>query len=176
MSWSKRIAALLLVAAAAGSLGGCGFSPVYGHGGDSRMSAQLGQIEIEPIADRVGQILRNQLLDDVTPRGQPSNPHYQLEVRLRESIHVLSIQKTEIATRANLILSATFMLIDLHKNKALFSNSVQAISSYNIVTADYANVAAENNARTKAARTLSGDIKNRLISYFLRAGQPAAAK
>ena len=173
MCWFSRLAVLLLLAAVAGSLGGCGFSPVYARGGNAGMENRLAQIEIEPIADRVGQILRNQLLDEVTPRGQPSNPRYRLQVNLHESIRVLSVQKNEIATRANLNLSADFKLSETSSKKLLFSNSVQAISSYNIATADYGNVAAENNARVKAVRTLSGDIKNRLISYFLRANQTA---
>jgi len=149
---------------------------VFARGDNAGMEKQLAQIEINPIADRVGQILRTHLLDDVTPYGQPRKPDYRLEIKLRESIQVLAIQKNEIATRANLNLAAAFTLFELPDNKAVFANAAQAVSSYNIVTADYGNIAAENNARTKAARTLSGEIKNRLISYFLRANQTASAK
>jgi LPS-assembly lipoprotein len=167
------VAAPLIVAASAGLIGGCGFNPVFGQFDDAGTEHQLAQIQIGPIEDRVGQILRNQLMDDVTPLGQPREPRYRLEVKLRESTSVLAIRKNEVATLANLNLSAQFVLISMPGNMSVFSNSVRVVSSYNILTSDYGTVAAEKDAREKAAKALSGDIKNRLISYFLRANQQA---
>ena len=71
----------------------CGFEPLYvqrdtssswyfGGKTDTSITAEMSKVKIDPIADRFGQQLRNNLLDLVTPRGMPKNPQYRLQVRL----------------------------------------------------------------------------------------------
>ncbi len=73
---------------------GCGFEPLYvekkeagswyyGSNFDSSISEEMSQVKIQPIADRFGQIMRNELLDLLTPRGVPKEPKYRLFVTLR---------------------------------------------------------------------------------------------
>ena len=83
---------LLLVLA----LCGCGFEPLYVekkhdnmwyYGGDfdTSISQEMAQISIEPISQRFGQIMRNELIDLLTPKGTPKSPKYRLFVHLTEN-------------------------------------------------------------------------------------------
>src|SRR5690606_19133255 len=85
---APRFAALAAAAAAVLALSGCGYRPVYGEqsaavSGDGARS-NLGSVKVLGIADRRGQILRNYLLDRMTPRGEPATPRYILSVTTTE--------------------------------------------------------------------------------------------
>ncbi|MCM0018613.1 MAG: hypothetical protein NBV67_01330, partial [Tagaea sp.] len=63
-------------------LAGCGFEPLHRATARGSAADSLAAIRIDPIADRSGQILRNYLLDRLSPRGTPARPDYVLRVRL----------------------------------------------------------------------------------------------
>lgn len=165
--WSRRT---LLLGAATALLPGCGFRPLYGRdsGADSTadVSRALAGIRVDPIADRAGQYLRNQLLDLMTPRGRPRRPRHALRVDLREIIQELAIARNAFATRANLRLTATFVLTDLASGKTLVSDTDTVIGSYNILTSDYATLIEQKDARERASRELAGLIRTRIALYF----------
>jgi LPS-assembly lipoprotein len=171
MSWFRAAVPLILL----GVLAGCGFRPVYGGAQGEATVEELSQIKIEPIHDRVGQMLHNRLLDDLNPNGRPQSPQYVLKVTLSESKQALAVQKTEIATRANLQLRANYSLIRADTHESVFSGDSAVVSSYNILSAEFATLASENNAREDGVRELSADIKRRLVSYFLRDTQARKA-
>ena len=164
--WSLRtappiVAAILCLAA----LAGCGFRPL--HSTESRASsANLAEITIAPIPDRVGQQLRNRLRDEINPLGTPSSPRYVLSVKLSESLQNLAVRKDEVATRANLILRANFQLTRLHDRAVVMSSNAVSANSYNILSSDFATLSAENDARARAVSEISDDIKAR-VSVFL---------
>ena len=131
MSWSRS----LVLFAAAAMLMGCGFRPLYGSGDAAETENELAAIQVRPIENRIGQILHNHLLDLLTPRGQPRQPKYELDVRLRESIARLGVEKSGLATRANLRITAKFSLLS-PGGGLLFSGESVTISSFNILGSD----------------------------------------
>ena len=159
----KLIASL----AAVFMLTGCGFTPIYGSAGESNIGAKLATVEVAPIRDRIGQRLRNLLLDRINPGGKPSDPNYQLKVQLYENKQELAVKKSEFSTRANLRFLAKFQLRGINEQKGqLFSGDVRIITSYNILNSDFGTLAAERDARRRAVRELSDDITNRIASYL----------
>ena len=90
----------------------CGYAPLY----DQRLSTgltvkkHLELIQIQPIKDRAGQHLRNNLLVRINPKGKPASPLYTLNVNLEESSTNLGAKKSAVVTRGNLRISATFTL------------------------------------------------------------------
>ncbi len=76
------MAALLPVALA---LGGCGFRPLYGSRGNAPGAVELAAVTVGPIADRLGQILRNDLTERLSPLGESFEPRYRLDAKLSES-------------------------------------------------------------------------------------------
>ncbi|CAA6604865.1 conserved exported hypothetical protein [Rhodospirillaceae bacterium LM-1] len=151
------------------ALSACGFQPL--HGGKGKQSAtvpEMSHIKIAMIADRSGQLVRNALLDRLTPLGQPEKPAYILNVRLSESKQSLGILKDETASRANFILSAGFALTN-KEGGTLYSSTSSSQASYNILTEHYASTASEKNARDRTAEDVADAIAMQLAAYFSRA-------
>jgi len=156
--------------AAAAVLTGCGFKPIYGSGGDSNIGAELSTVQVAFIKDRIGQQLRNHLLDRINPGGTPSSPNYRLSVQLSESKQELAVKKSEISTRANLTFSARFQLRGLKDRAGTSLTGVSKIvTSYNILSSDFGTLAAEQDARRRAVRELSADITNRIAAFLQNA-------
>ncbi len=173
MSWRERrtgragapLLAVLLLAAL--GLGACGFRPLYGTAADGTSSFDdLETVQIDPLPDRVGQQLHNLLRDRINPRGQPREPRYVLRISLSERREALAIEEDETATRTNLRLSARFNLVELDSNAVVFKGFSNSINSYNIVESQFATYVSEQDARERALRELSEDIRLRLATYF----------
>jgi len=179
MSWSRTIAstygAALLLAAAV-PLTACGFHPLYGKA-NPEVVPELAAVKIDSIADRSGQQLRNMLYAKMNPKGEPANPKYVLRTELEENTQALAVQIDEVATRANLLVDATYVMSDLQTGKVLFRQAVRATTSYDIVQNEFANLSAQADAKKRALRQISDEISTQLSFYFARAENgPATAQ
>jgi LPS-assembly lipoprotein len=164
--WLSRFLAVAIIVT---GLGGCGFRPLYGEtAADKDVPADFSAVAIAPIPDRVGQELRNYLLDMLTPRGRPRNPVYTLNVSLKESISDLAIDSSGLATRANLRLDATYALVKDETGQSLVNGTSLAVSSYNLVTNDFSNLTAQNDARSRSALHIARQIRARLGAFFAK--------
>lgn len=154
-------------------LTGCGFSPLYGTGGgegDARIVEELRHIQVPPIADRIGQLVRIELTDRLVRRGPAPKPRYRLEVTLSESKQNLAVRKDATATRANLFISASYRLVPSGEGGLTTSGSVSSVNSYDVLENDFATLSAEQDARRRAARDLAVSIVDRLALAFRNAG------
>ncbi len=150
-------------------VGACGFQPLYGKtGSNAKVQAQLSQTYVLPIDGRTGQILRNNLLDRVTPNGVPANALYRLNVRIISEKKGVAIDKTASTNRYNLNLRAKYTLLDRTGKIAYYDGVAQSISSYNIVDSDFANLSAEKNAEKRSAIVLAEEIHRQLSVFFSR--------
>ena len=166
----RRAVAVIWVIAGLG-LSACGFEPLYARpdGNAVTPSDEMAAIRILPLQDRVGQQMHNFLRDRLNPRGQPQAPRYELQVTLTELREDLGIRKDETATRGNLTMSANFVLLDARSKNALLSGLSRSTNSFNILQDQFATLFSENDARERALRELSDDIRLRLGIYFSRA-------
>ena len=168
MSFTRRIHLLCLGAALLAGAG-CGFQPIHGQK-SAASSAALENFDIALIADRTGQMMRNELLQQMQPRGAVASPRYGLGVALTESLADLAIRKDDVATRANLMLTARFSVMSRVDGSVLFSGQVRSVNSYNILTSDFATLSAREDARKRAVRVLALDIKERLSVWLVQTG------
>lgn len=152
----RTLATLLLLLAVA-----CDFRPVFV--ANAPVHTEMAAVEIALIADRTGQLLRNRLLDRLTPTGIP---RYLLSVQLTERKQNLAIRRDLTATRANLTLTAQFKLTANRTDELLLQGRSRSLNSYNISTFDFATLSAENDARHRAARAVAADIATQLAIYF----------
>ena len=153
----------------AGWLTACGFHPLYATEGTdlaAPVAAQLAGVRILALDGRVGQALRNDLLDRITPLGEPAAPDYTLFVDLKESKEGLAIQRDATVTRFNLTLTANYALLHPVTRVARTSGTVRATASYNVVQSEFANVIAERDAEDRAARVLADELRTRLAVEF----------
>ena len=176
----RRGPAGLLAAAALVALAGCGFKPLYGENGATGspgVQSWLSQVSINPIRSRTGQILRNELIDRMNPRGQPGGgASYSLVIRLNATKQELGIRRDETATRANLILTANFEMTERSSGAVILRGISRSITSYNILDNEYSTLVAERNAQARGADQLAQDITTRLALYFNRTKRPVAGK
>ena len=164
--WWFRVAASILIA---GLLAGCGFEPLYGRNSfGGPIVPQLNAITIAPANDRNGQLLRNELIDRLRLDGPADHPLYALQLQVQEVQAPIIVTRQETVTRYNMTLTATYFLQDLRSGKLVTSGQVTSLSAFNLLRADFANLIAEQDARARAARELSEQIRTRLALYFTR--------
>jgi LPS-assembly lipoprotein len=173
---SSSAARFFVLVIAATLLGACGFHPLYGNRPAGDAAADLAQVRIEPIPDRVGQQLRNELVDMFDTRVVPESSRYVLAVKLSETTQNVAVERSQLATRANYQIDAVFSLHDTQET--LFSSRRTVIASYNILLADFATLTSAQDAQTRAVRELAEAIRASLSVYFngRREGNPPQQK
>ena len=162
MSLYKRIVVCLLLV----PLIGCGFRPLYGDHTKNEARLDFLGIEIAPIKDREGHLLRNELVRRLHAGGKPNAVVYRLLNKLSESKSSLAVKKSAFATRGNLMISSTFWLIRTTDGSTVFSATSQVTVSYNILDSEFASLLSEKNARERGVRELSEDMRTRLGVFF----------
>ncbi len=177
MWWSRRrllgLGPVFVVLAAGVSLSGCGFQPMYGRRGGGRTVAALASIAVDPAADRLTQILRNDLIDRLTPRGAPAKPAYRLHLEVTRSTTALAIQPDATITRYNLRIDVLFRLSDTATGEVIHRGRTRAVGSYNAVRSDFATLSAELDSARRAARNASAEVHTLLGVFFDRLHAPA---
>ena len=165
------IAAVLLMVAA------CGYRPLYGPSStNARVEGQLAGVSIKPIADRVGQMMHTELSRRLNPGGQAARPSHSLAVTLSESVQHLAVERDTFATRANLTVTARYVLVRTVDSVLVEEGSDSVVASYNLLSSDYATLVAEKDARKRAVGELAEQLRNRIAIYFHGpgAGEPLA--
>lgn len=161
----------LMAALLAISLTACGYRPLYGtnpsqqHTG-TMVNQHLAAIQIKPIKDRAGQMMRTTLSQKLAPTASRQAKVYDLYITLDENLATLAVEESAFATRANLGLRADYRLVRVGDGLELLQGSTKTVSSYNIVTSDFATIAAKDDARERAIENLAAAMRTRLAVYF----------
>ena len=154
----------------------CGFEPLYverlqdnnwyfGGDFDTSISQEMAKVKIQPISERFGQILRNNLIDLVSPKGQPDEPKYRLYVRLAKKSEVDQALRSDItATRKMVRYRIEYYMME-GTEKVLEGDSL-AYTSYDILANPYSTTMAKKKGDEEAANIVANDISLRLGAYF----------
>ena len=151
------------------ALAACGFHPLYGSAGlDPRIGPTLAGVYVEPVPDRVGYELRNQLLDLFNATGQAEGAAYRLKLSLNETEDAVVLQTNTAITRYNYTLTAHYDLIPKDGASPVKSGDVTALSAYNVAAAPflYSTVQAERDAKNRAANDIAEHIRTELAVYL----------
>lgn len=152
-------------------LAACGFEPLYGNrqqAGDAAFN-DFHQIKIATIPERGGQMLRNELVDRMNYRGEPSQPLYELRVSLKEEKRDVFVRSDEVATAVDITLTADYELVDRRNGTILTRGNPRSVNRYNVLASPYATLTSADDARRRAAKQLAEDIRTRLGIYFTNA-------
>ena len=161
-----------IVALACWLLAGCGFQPLYGKSGSNDVVREFSYIDVAPIKDRMGQQLRNELVQRLHTAGRAPFVKYRLVSKISQSKQSLAVQKSAFSTRANLTVRVEFDLVSTNSASVLLSIEEQATVSYNVLDSEFATLAAERDAQTRAIKFLSDDIRVHLAIFFDRQQGP----
>ncbi|MFN3230633.1 MAG: LPS assembly lipoprotein LptE [Alphaproteobacteria bacterium] len=159
----------LLISLTALTLAACGFKPMYGQRAESPAVTQaLASVEVAPIEDRLGQLVRTALSDRLTPGGGPNSPRYTLKVSVIEEREDVGIRQDASITRANYRLSAKFDLVEVESDTVLITGTTWSQTAFDVVQQDFATVTAEQDAQRRLAGEVADEIAARLAIYFDR--------
>jgi LPS-assembly lipoprotein len=153
------------------TLTACDFHPLYGgvspgNRESAGVSADLSEVRVDTIADRAGQIMRNELIDRLQAEGVPPPPTHHLVVTYSETQQDLGINNNATTTRGQLTLVVNFNLNNLATNSKETAGSVQKITEYNIQSSEFATILSRDDAERRAIREVADNIAERLAIYF----------
>jgi LPS-assembly lipoprotein len=144
-------------------LAGCGFHPLYADGKTGQVATSMRGIQVAPIPDRTGQLVRDGLERSFTASG---NPNYQLIVTLEESIEGFGIRQDESTTRERVSIVARYSLVDITTGKPVLQELARSDVGVDKVRSEYATITAERAASARNADQLVRQITNRLAQFF----------
>lgn len=161
--------ALLVIAAF--TLSACGLQPLYGGGSSSPVAATLRSVEVAPIDGQVGWLMHNKLKERLGAAGDAA-PAYRLEVELDDNITGFGIRGDRAVTRERRTLRARYRLVDLNGGGVVLDATAGSDAGIDVVSSEYATVAAEQTAVERLSEVVADQIVARLGLFAARTAQP----
>ena len=161
---AAMLAAVLLLSA-------CGLRPLYGGGAGGAVATRLSAVTVGPIAGQSGWLIRNKLVDRLGAAGT-SAPAYRLDVVVDDNITSFGLRRDQAATQERRTLRARYQLVDLRNGTVLLDATAGSDSAIDIVSSEYATVAAEQTALEQLSDTVAEQIMARLALYASRTAAP----
>ena len=170
MSWSKGLSVLAALALA-GALAGC-FQPLYSEAAHPGLVEDLRAIEVQPIKDRIGHYLGDNLTTALNGTGQTSTPKYKLTVTVSIATSTPTVSSlTNVATSATVTADARYTLNKADGGAQVLTGVANANASYDRSQQRYNDLRAARDAEIRLARSLADEISLRLAAQL--AGKPS---
>jgi LPS-assembly lipoprotein len=151
------------------SLSACGLRPLYSGGGAGVVVQTLQSIDVAPIeGGKSGWLVRNALNDRLDNSG--GIKQYQLKVELDDKIEGFGVRSDDAVTRERRTLRARYKLTDA-AGKVLLDATAGSDVGIDVVSSEYATIAAENTALERLSGIVADQIVARIALYVER---PAA--
>lgn len=159
-------------------LAACGFEPLYveRHSNekwyyqgqfDTSITNEMAQIKVEPANERIGQLVRNELLDSFTPKGIPSEPKYRLQIENIEKMSSKQAMRDDItASRERVEYKLNYILTDASNGDMLVRGDSLALLGYDIMENPYSTTFSQKKLLEDAAKIMADDISLRIGAYF----------
>jgi LPS-assembly lipoprotein len=148
-------------------LTGCGLRPLYAGGSQGAVAATFGSVTVSPIAGQQGWLVRNKLVDRLGEAGT-GTPAYRLDVALDDNITSYGLRSDRAATQERRTLRARFQLVDLRNGMVVLDATAGSDAGIDIVSSEYATVAAEQTALENLSGIIADQIVSRLALYANR--------
>jgi LPS-assembly lipoprotein len=161
--------ARIALAALALALCGCTLRPLYAGGNSGPVAQTLHGVQVNPIPGRGGWLVRTALVDRLGARSG-DDVHYRLEVELDDDITGFGIRRDNAVTRERRTLRARYRLVDAQRATVLLDATAGSDAGVDVVSSEYATVAAEETALDHLATELADQIVSRLALYASRGG------
>lgn len=145
------------------AMSGCGLRPVYAGGANGAVAQGLGGIDVSAISGREGWLVRNALTDRLGQgSGATSNPRYRLDVLLDDQLEGLGLLTDDTIGRERRTLRARYQLVDIASGSILVDATAQSDAGIDVVSSEYATIAAEQSALDNIAQQVADRIVTRL--------------
>lgn len=158
----RRAAALPFLGAVLLALTGCGLQPMYAGGASGAVAQGLAAVEVAPIEGRAGWLVRNALRDKLAQTGSSAAPRYRLDVLLDDKVEGLGLLTDETVGRERRTLRARYQLVDLASGNILVDATAGSDAGIDVVSSEFATIAAEQTALENLAVEVADRIVTRL--------------
>ena len=149
------------------ALGGCGLRPLYGGGSGGAVASTLRTVSVANIPGQSGWLMRNKLVDRLGASGSESAV-YRLDVTLDDNITSYGLRSDQAATQERRTLRARFQLVDARNGMVVLDATAGSDAGIDIVSSEYATVAAEQTALDNLTDIVADQIVSRLALYAAR--------
>ena len=160
-----RRAALAALSGGLLTLGGCGFRPLYGpdREGDAPVNAELAAIRVGPVADRVGQVLRQELERRFQASGT-AQARYTLILGFQVAAELQGFRRDGSPSRVRYTYSVPYTLNTMAVPPVpIATGTATAFDAYNIPDQQFfAGIQSSNAASRRLVQELARDITERL--------------
>ncbi|HEX8640854.1 MAG TPA: LPS assembly lipoprotein LptE [Allosphingosinicella sp.] len=158
---------LLLAAAVLAS--GCTLRPLYAGGSQGAVAQSLRDVEVAPIGGRAGWLVRT-ALEDRLGNGPGGGARYRLIVELDDQITGYGIRADNAVTRQRRTLRARYRLVEAQRGTVVLDATAGSDAGVDVVSSEYATVAAEQTALERLSLELADQIVARLALFASRGG------
>ena len=148
-------------------LSGCGLHPLYQGGSGSAVATTLGSVAVGPIQGQSGWLMRNKLVERLGEGGR-GTAAYRLDVSLDDNITAFGVRSDQAATQERRTLRARFQLVDLRNSQVVLDSTAGSDAGIDIVSSEYATVAAEQTALENLADIVADQITARVAMFASR--------
>lgn len=142
-------------------LGACGLQPMYAGGGSGTVARGLAAIEVPAIEGQAGWLVRNALVDRLGA-SDGAGVRYRLDVRLDDRLEGLGVLSDDTIGRERRTLRARYQLVDLANGEILVDATAGSDAGVDVVSSEYATIAAEQTALENLSREVASQIVTRL--------------
>jgi len=160
-------AALLMALA----LSGC-IQPLYGPlsaGGD--VAGEMQAIAVEPIPNRLGHYLGNELIFGFNGTGSQVPPKYRLIVTVTENVQTPLIDTVSgYPSAANVVVNADYRLMPVGGTEPVTKGQATVVASYDRTSQRFSNLRAARDAEIRDAKTLADQIRTRVAAALAARG------
>ena len=135
---------------------------MYAGGGSGPVARGLAAVEVSPIEGKAGWLMRNALNDRLAQSGANGTPRYRLDVLLDDKLEGLGLITNDTIGRERRTLRARYQLVDIASGNILLDATAGSDAGIDVVSSEYATIAAENTALENLSKAVSDQIVTRL--------------
>ena len=141
---------------------------MYAGGGNGTVARAVAAVEVSSIEGKSGWLVRHALQDRLGAAGK-AEPRYRLDVRLDEKLQGLGLLSDDAVTRERRTLRARYQLVDLSSGAILLDATAGADAGIDIVSSEYAVIAAEQTALENLSHEIADQIVTRVATRLRQA-------
>lgn len=168
------LSAVAMIMVSGAMLPGCGLRPVYSGGGKGTVAHAIGNVEVPAIEGKAGWLVRNALNDRLAAVSSGTGPRFRLVVKLDDSIQGFGVRADDAVTRERRTLRARYQLIDEATGTQMLDDTAGSDVGIDVVSSEYATIAAEDTALERLAQTIADQILSRLALFALQDSERSA--
>jgi LPS-assembly lipoprotein len=163
--------ARLAILALGFGLAGC-IRPLYGPVGlGNDVASELRAIKVDPITDRLGHYLGNELIFALNGTGSQVPPKYRLTVWASEWVQTPLLDTASGRPSAgNLVVKADYQLTPVEGGAPIVRGTATVIAGYDRTSQRFSNLRAARDAEIRDAKALAEQIRTRIAAALAARG------